>query len=153
MEGPTRRTGHRDRANQSLVHDTATLRHHSLRVVLVLAATYRLYIWCGEIAQAYIKGKELSRDIYLHPDQSFGLAKGSLLRILLPLAGLSDANDAWCSTSRHFLTSSLNFQRTTSDACLMYGDSNTRQSLLGVYVDDIVFAGTPDLVRSSHAID
>lgn len=42
--------------------------------------------------------------------------------------------------------------QTTGYPCLMYGDCRNKASMLGVYMDEILFQGTPSMVRSSDAI-
>lgn len=90
--------------------------------------------------------------VYLRPDPSLALPKGHTLQIIRPLYVLSDAGDVWWSTIRESLTSSLYFRQTSGYPFLMYADSAAKPSLLVFYVDYILFAGTPSMVRSCDAI-
>lgn len=92
--------GHHDQENQRFVHDSTTLRPQSLGVMLSIAAAYGLEVWYIDMTQAYVQGKGLSRNVYLRPEPTFGMAKDKLLKIVRPLYGLSDAGDAWWSTIR-----------------------------------------------------
>lgn len=98
------------------------------------------------MTQSYVHWKCLSMPVNLRPEQTFHMPEGSLLRVVRPLYGLSDAGDAWWSTIWEFLMSFVYFQQTTRDSCLVYGNSSRKPSVLGVYVDDIVFTGTAGLV-------
>lgn len=83
---------------------------------------------------------------------SFRLPEGGILPLVSPLNGQSDAGDTWRSTIREFLTSSLYFRQTTGNPFLMNGDSMYQPSLMGLYIDDILSAGTPYMVHSFDSI-
>lgn len=144
--------GHRDKEKHMFVHTCATLRHQSLRLILSIAATFSLDVWMRDITQAYVQRNFLSRQVFLRPEPTFDLPEGSLLQVFRPLYGLSDAGYAWWARIREFFTSSLYLLQTTGDPCLMYGDLPPNPSLLGVYVDDIIFAVMVGMVRSSDII-
>lgn len=99
--------GHRDRENRSFVHDTATLQHHSLSIMLSIAGTYALHVCRRDVTQAYVQGIAISRGGSLRPGPSLELLKGHILRIIRPMYVLGDAGDVCWSSIRDFITSSL----------------------------------------------
>lgn len=123
---------HRENEKGSLVQCNTTLQLHFLRIMLTFGVTYNLDVWSMDVIQAYVQGNIFSRRAYLWLDPPFGLPQGHILRIYIPIYGLSDAGDAWWLISSECITSSLYFMQTTGDVSLMYADSRNNPCMLGV---------------------
>ena len=50
--------GHRDRENPFLIHNSTTLPHHSVRILVALAAIFGFNLWSSDVNQAYLQAAE-----------------------------------------------------------------------------------------------
>jgi len=113
--------GHRDRLKSSILHDTSTVRYHSIRILVGLAAVFGFNLFSSDVIQAYPQSAELlDRKIYVKPTAEFELAPDQLLQLLKPLYGLSESGDYWGRTFRFHLEQELGMQATTGDAALFF---------------------------------
>lgn len=140
--------GHRDRAKEFVVHNLATLRQRSTRLLVSTAANASLRLFSHDITQAYLQsGEKFSRQLYLRPRPSdmhlFDLEPDELLRIELPLYGVCDAGDYWDATFRAHIDEDLKMTPLTSDPALFFkrGDKGQLSGILGAYVDDCCMGG------------
>lgn len=92
--------GHKDISKPFIVHNVSALRQSSTRLLVSTSAVLRIRLSLHDVDQAYLQSKgKLTRDIYLQLCQKdallFGLPKGELLQVLLPLYGIPDSGDYW----------------------------------------------------------
>jgi len=88
--------GFRDKMKTSLVHDNATARPHSTRILVGLASSFGFRLFSTDVTQAYLQSSEnLTRDVYIRPSKEFGLKPDTMLNLLKPLYGLSDSGNYW----------------------------------------------------------
>eukprot|EP00168_Porphyra_purpurea_P009873 TRINITY_DN2422_c0_g1_i7.p1 TRINITY_DN2422_c0_g1~~TRINITY_DN2422_c0_g1_i7.p1 ORF type:complete len:645 (-),score=110.77 TRINITY_DN2422_c0_g1_i7:745-2598(-) len=140
--------GNRDQAKQFVVHNLATLRQRSTRVLTSTAANLGLRLFADDITQAYLQSEEkFTRRIYLRPRPAdrhlFGLEEGELLLILRPLYGVCDAGDYWHATLSKHIEEDLSMTPLVSDPAMYFkrDDVGGILGLLAAYVDDVYMAG------------
>lgn len=140
--------GQHDKAKWFVVHNLATMRQRSTRVLVSTAAVLDFRIFGHDITQAYLQSQDrFSRQLYLRPRPRdrplFDLAEDELLRIELPLYGVCDAGDYWHATFTEYIETDLNMTSLTSDqACFFKRHPDGALSgLLGAYVDDCFMVG------------
>jgi Reverse transcriptase (RNA-dependent DNA polymerase) len=120
--------GYRDHLKTSLVHDTATSRQHSSRVLVGLAAIFGVNLFSTDVTQAYLQSAEkLLRDVYIKPMREFSMGPGQLLKLLWPLYGLADSGDYWGRTLSNHLRKDLGMESTTGDPALFFKNIHSRK--------------------------
>lgn len=144
--------GHRDSEKAVLLHDSATLRQSSIRLILSVASSFRLSVWALYINQTYTISSPTTRQIFIKPDHAFGIDPNIVFQIRHPLHGLAHAEDAWWESLRTFKVDSLQLMRCVRNTFLYFLSRITPPSPIGAYVDDIIFAGGKSLREISHRI-
>ena len=144
--------GYRDKLKTSLVHDTATPRQHSTRVLIGLAAICGFRLFSTDVTQAYLQSTEnLMREVYIKPTGEFELNQDKLLKLIKPLYGLADSGDYWGRTISNHIKQDLNMTETTGDGAFFF--KCIRGKLDGMcitYVDDALQAGTKEYSALAH---
>eukprot|EP00168_Porphyra_purpurea_P016741 TRINITY_DN552_c0_g1_i1.p1 TRINITY_DN552_c0_g1~~TRINITY_DN552_c0_g1_i1.p1 ORF type:complete len:862 (-),score=144.43 TRINITY_DN552_c0_g1_i1:471-2858(-) len=140
--------GHRDQAKLFVVHNLATMRQRSTRLLVSTAAVHGWRLFAHDITQAYLQSKDkFDRVLYLRPRVAdrhlFNLAEGELLRVDLPLYGVCDAGDYWHATFYDHIHNDLLMIPLISDPALhaKWLPDGTLSGLLGPYVDDCLMRG------------
>jgi len=140
--------GHRDKAKWFVVHNLATLRQRSTRLLVSTAAIMRWRIFAHDITQAYLQSRDaFTRRLYLRPHPSdrhlFDLSDTEVLKLDLPLYGVCDAGDYWDVTMCAHIEDDLGMVPLTSDPALYvkWKPEQTLSGLLGAYVDDCLMGG------------
>jgi Reverse transcriptase (RNA-dependent DNA polymerase) len=107
--------GHRDREKKSLIHNSTTLKHQSVRLTLALASVFGFDLWSSDVNQAYLQSAEqLQRDIFIQPDELM-LDHNELLQLILPLYGITESGDYWGETLTEHHTNDLEMTKTKQD--------------------------------------
>jgi Reverse transcriptase (RNA-dependent DNA polymerase) len=138
--------GHKDREKAFLTHNSATLRHSSVKLLVSIAAIMGFRIWTHDVTQAYTQAADcLVRDVYLDPKQdraAFPHSSDQVLKLRKPLYGLSDAGDYWQATLGRHMRADLKMHPTAGDISMFYRRVQDRLSgLAGTVVDDSLLAG------------
>lgn len=140
--------GHRDKAKEFVVHNLATLRQRSTRLLVSTSAVLGLRLFAHDITQAYLQSRDkFSRQLYLRPRPAdihlFDMDADELLHIELPLYGVCDAGDYWNATINAHIEEDLKMTPLTSDPALFFkrDQGGTLSGLLGAYVDDCLMGG------------
>lgn len=145
--------GHKDKEKGFIIHISKTVRHKNIKILLTLAATYKLKVKGQDVKQAYIQAHDLARDVYVIPDQRFNLASNIVLKLLKPLYGLTESGDSWFDKFTSFLKGKLGLQSTATDLSFFYHTpEDSLQGLMGVYVDDSLSAGTDEFLTLTDKI-
>lgn len=143
--------GHRDREKKSLIHNSTTLKHQSVRLILALASVFGFDLWSSDVNQAYLQSAEqLKRDIFIRPDELM-LAPDELLQLILPLYGITESGDYWGETLTDHHINDLKMTQTKQDFSLFFKYAASKLiGLSGAFVDDLVRAGTLQFKDSSQ---
>ena len=149
--------GHRDKAKWFVVHNLATLRQRSTRLLVSTAANMRWRIFAHDITQAYLQSRDrFTRQLYLRPHPSdrhlFDLSTTEVLKLNLPLYGVCDAGDYWDVTLCAHIEGDLGMVPLTSDPALYakWLADETLSGLLGAYVDDCLMGGDDAFAVLTH---
>ena len=145
--------GHLDRAKNSLVHDTRTVRAESIRLLVTIATWLNLSLSVADWKQGYIQSKSLlDRKIYIDPKE-LNLPSDVLIQITRPVYGLADAGEYWHDTLSNHLHEHLGFEQSSTDLALWYKRENGELiAIASVYVDDILLAATIDAANEFERI-
>jgi len=149
--------GHRDQEKDIMVRSSTNVQQRSLRLLFALASILGFKIWTQDVTQAYLQSAgTLERDVYIDkPAPELHLSSDQALKLLRPLYGLADSGDFWYrELSKHHRDMGMTTLTTDSSTWLKFSD-NVLEGISGVYVDDVVQAGTPTFDRltdllSSH---
>jgi len=140
--------GHRDKAKWFVVHNLATMRQRSTRLLVSTAANMRWRIFAHDITQAYLQSRDaFTRQLYLRPLPAdrhlFDINEKQLLKLDLPLYGVCDAGDYWDATLCAHVEGDLGMVPLTSDPALYAKrqPDGELSGLLGAYVDDCLMGG------------
>ena len=149
--------GFKDLEKPFLVHNTTALRQSSIKLILSVASLLNFRVFTHDITQAYLQSDSpLTREVYLEPTEKdrklFNLMDNEVLRLLLPLYGMSDAGDYWLVTVDKHAKHDLGMKPMASDPSLyvLQGAVST-EGVMGVYVDDFLLAGLKKLEEITQA--
>jgi hypothetical protein len=135
--------GHRDVDKESMLHDTATVRHVYIRLLVALATLFGYPVWTIDVDQAYLQAAEpLMRKIYIIPQEGIELRQNELLQVLKPLYGIAESGDYWGETVRSHHLKDLKLIGCKGDLATFYKNVENRFSgASSTYVDDILRTG------------
>lgn len=130
-----------------LIHNSPTLRHRSIRLLLSVVGVRKYKVWSQDVSQAYIQSEGLARDVYVKPHPIFQLQPLTLLKLQKPLYGLTDAGDYWSDIFSAHLSGKgeedLGMESTTGDLSLYvkFSEEGDLERMTGAYVDDSIGCG------------
>jgi len=142
--------GHLDKAKQFMVHNLATLRQRSTRLLVLTSAVLQFRLFSHDINQAYLQSRDtLARTLYLDPRPEdrhlFDLTDDEVLLLVRPLYGVCDAGDYWFVTLQWHVRKDLLMTPLSSDPALyMRKGVNGLVGLMGTFVDDCLLGGTDE---------
>jgi hypothetical protein len=122
------------------------IRMTSIRVFLALAAALGFIVYQLDINSAYLKG---IIDVEIYMEQPPGYVDSAypdhVCRLQKGIYGLKQAGRIWNAVINEFLLE-LGFSRSTADPCVYILFRSDGPLLVGLYVDDMPFAGTPTAI-------
>ena len=139
--------GHNDKAKPFVVHNPATLRQRSTRVLESTSAVQRFRLFAHDINQAYLQSQDLlARSLYLEPRKEdrhlFFIADDEMLLLVRPLYGVCDAGDYWHAALQKHVREDLRMTPLSSDPALyMRKGVGGLVGLLGTFVDQCLLGG------------
>ena len=147
--------GYRDKMKTSLVHDSATSRQISTRILVGLAAIFGFRLFSTDVTQAYLQSSsDLMREVYIKPGKEFNLRPNEILKLLRPLYGLADSGDYWGATFSKHITEDLGMRSCVGDSAMFYrSEDGELVGLTATYVDDALQAGTPEFLELVKATE
>jgi Reverse transcriptase (RNA-dependent DNA polymerase) len=143
--------GYRDREKKSFIHNSTTLKHQSVRLILALASIFGFELWSSDVNQAYLQSAEnLQRNVFAGPNE-LELAPNELLQLILPLYGITESGDYWGETLTEHQTADLKMTQTTQYFSLFAKHAASKLiGLSGAFVDDLLRAGTLNFKETSQ---
>ena len=129
-----------------LVHGSQTLQKPPCRLQLALVGMYEFDFWLTDVKLAYVQSTEpLTGRVFIrNPAIQFGLVSDGYFELLPLLYCLSDADDLLHRTMQKHLAEELDHLPTKIDMSMyIFIRHGELDGISGVYVDDILRAGTP----------
>ena len=135
-----------------------TMALKSFRTLIALATAQGFPVYQADVPTAFIQGTlpvdeqiqmvppDIPDDISVPPDFVHIPADHKAL-LVKSLYGLKQSPRVWYSTLKNAL-SSLGFITSTSDPCLFTWSTPGGQVTMGVYVDDLLYFGPPDMIST-----
>ncbi|XP_058732675.1 uncharacterized mitochondrial protein AtMg00810-like [Vicia villosa] len=125
----------------------------TIRLLLSIAATYNWHIHQLDINTAFLHG-DLEEELYMKPPPGMKLSANLVCKLKKSIYGLKHASRQW----NHKLTSSLTtlgFLQSKSDYSLFTKYTPTCFTVILVYIDDLIVAGTnlSDISHIKHTLD
>lgn len=104
-----------------LVHNLSVSKQFSARIFVCLASIHGFRFFSTDVTQSYLQSDEkLKRDIYGKLPKELTLDQDLLLKLLLPLYGISESGDYWCRTFILHLEKDLKMSSSFSDPALYF---------------------------------
>ena len=127
-----------------LLTGAPTVKRLSMRILTSVAAAYRLKLFIRDVIKAFVQSTTtLRRPVYMRAPKEMGLPPGKVLQVLKPLYGMPESPMHWYTTYAGHHKEKMGMEQLPIDACLMYKRNNdTLEGLLGLQVDDTLYAGT-----------
>ena len=119
-------------------------RFTSIRLVLALAAMFGFRVHQMDVDTAFLNA-ELQEEVYVTPPPGYALPKGRVYRLNRCLYGLKQSPRGWYSDIDDYLVKNK-FVRTQADSCIYTRKSDKGFTMIALYVDDLIIAGSNDHV-------
>jgi hypothetical protein len=119
---------------------------NTFRLLVALARTLGLDIQHMDVDAAFLYA-DLDEDIYMEPPPNISIPEGCCLKLLKSLYGLKQAPRNWYQNIKAFIES-RGFKQSVLDNCLYIHKTNDHITLISLYVDDILIAGSdPEYIQ------
>ena len=134
-----------------------TLALKAFRTLVAVAAAHGYKLYHADVPTAFVRS-ELHDDVFmapppipddlqrLLPPDLADFSDTDILKLLKSLYGLKQAPREWYATLREFLLS-IGFLQSKTDPCIFVYSKNSDYMAIGIYVDDLLYFGTPNLVE------
>jgi Reverse transcriptase (RNA-dependent DNA polymerase) len=129
-----------------MVRSSTNVQQRSLRLIFALASILGFKIWTQDVTQAYLQSAgTLAREVFIEkPAIELELSPNQALQLLRPLYGLADSGDFWYrELVQHHRDMDMQ-TLTTDNSTWMKFTENVLEGISGVYIDDVVQAGTAE---------
>ena len=115
----------------------------TIRTILALVASLDLELEQMDVVTAFLNG-DLDEDIYMAVPEGFRTAANGnkVCKLQKSLYGLKQAPRQWYAKMHNFLVSDCNFSSSANDPCLYFRHANNTITLICLYVDDLLIAGS-----------
>ena len=118
------------------------IRQTSIRIILSIAAAEDMVLHQMDVNSAFLHGK-IDTEIYMKATPELNRGPNSYVRLRKALYGLKQASRIWNSNINSFF-STRGFKRSEVEPCIYILHRNGAKVIVGVYVDDLIIAGTND---------
>ncbi len=115
----------------------------TIRTILALASHYDLELEQMDVVTAFLNG-DLHEDIYMTVPDGFKNPSNSnqVCKLQKSLYGLKQSPRQWYAKMHSYLVEELGFQSSKNDPCLYVNHDSASLLLIGLYVDDLLIAGS-----------
>ncbi len=115
----------------------------TIRTILALTASLDLELEQMDVVTAFLNG-DLKEDIYMQVPEGFRDASNTnkVCKLNKSLYGLKQAPRQWYAKMHDFLVTSCNFKSSQNDPCLYFRHNGKDITLICLYVDDLLIAGS-----------
>ena len=140
--------GYQDPMYEHRVTYAPTTTRHTRQLMLQMAACCKWTAWKGDVAAAFLQGRESPEDLYCIPTEelceAMKVPKESVVKLRKACYGLVQAPYEWYETVRAFLLS-LGFRQSLADPCcwILIRDGETHAIISG-HVDDFMMVGSSE---------
>jgi hypothetical protein len=111
----------------------------TIHTLLVVASVWEWCISQIDVNNVFLNG-ELREDVYMHPPPGYSIPEGMVCHLRRSLYGLKQAAHAWFQRFASMVTAAI-FSASAHDLTLFVHVSPCSQTLLLLYVDDMVITG------------
>jgi hypothetical protein len=119
---------------------------NTFRLLVALARTLGLDIQHMDVDAAFLYA-DLDEDIYMEPPPNVTVPDGCCIKLLKSLYGLKQAPRNWYQNIKMFIES-RGFKQSVLDNCLYIYKTDDHITLISLYVDDILIAGSdPEYIQ------
>ncbi|CAK1579065.1 unnamed protein product [Parnassius mnemosyne] len=123
-----------------------TTRYDSIRIILSIAAKYKLEIQQFDVKTAFLNGY-LEENIFIEVPEGVILDKSYVLKLNKSLYGLKQASRCWNKRFTEFLMK-YGFVQSQAGNCIFIGVFNKIKVILIIYVDDaLVISSSKQLIQ------
>ena len=119
-------------------------RFTSIRLVLALSALFGYVVHQMDVDTAFLNA-ELKEEVYVTPPPGYELPNGRVYKLNRCLYGLKQSPRGWYSDIDDFLVKNK-FIKTKADSCIYTRRSDKGITIIALYVDDLIIAGSNDRV-------
>ena len=140
--------GYQDPLYEERTTYAPTTTRHTRQLMLQYAACQGWHAWKGDVAAAFLQGRECPYDLYCVPTpelcEAMQIPKESVTRLRKACYGLVQAPYEWYETVREYLLS-IGFYQCGADPCcwVLHVEGKTRAIISG-HVDDFMMTGDPN---------
>ena len=129
-----------------LKKDSPTCSRETVSLVFWIASGNKWDCHTVDVKVAYLQGDDIERNVYLRPPEEF--ANGQIWKLKKTVYGLCDAARAWYIRVKDELIN-LGVEKCPLDNSLFFWHVNEiLEGAICLYVDDFLFAGTPNFVET-----
>ena len=139
--------GYQDPQYENRVTYAPTTTRHTRQLMLQYAACRKWHAWKGDVAAAFLQGRECPYDLYCVPTpeicEALKVPPESIVRLKKACYGLVQAPYEWFETVREYLLS-LGFYQCGSDPCCwVFEVEGCTKAIISGHVDDFMMVGDP----------
>lgn len=110
------------------------VKYSSIRMILAVAASEKLYLRQFDIKTAFLNG-DLSEEIFMNQPDGFEDSTGRVCRLNRSLYGLKQASRCWNKKFSSFLKT-FKLVQSESDSCVFINSEKSSKIILAIYIDD-----------------
>ncbi|CAK9821285.1 Retrovirus-related Pol polyprotein from transposon TNT 1-94 [Anthophora retusa] len=120
------------------------IRLETARIMLSLAAIYKMKIKQFDVKSAYLYG-DLKEKVYMEQPPGFARENNKVCELRKSIYGLPQSGYYW-NEKLHNTLVSLGLIRIEGEPCAYISESGQPQLMIGIYVDDFLIIGSDDII-------
>ena len=127
--------------------ESPTMNNNSFRALIMVAAARGWELRTLDVQSAFLQGMDLDRTVLLKPPKEAGVEKGKVWLLRKCLYGLCDASRQWYMKVLEVLKENGCWPSAQDNSVFTCQKDGRVIGILGVHVDDFVFAGEEDFLE------